>query len=87
MAIRITPVPEGSRVRVIRGNVPQDPATTGKTGTVVNASEYRAHLVGVQLDGEANVRFFEPRELEVTEELPHPQERELAKEQIGRAHV
>lgn len=80
MAIRIAPVPEGTRVRVIRGPVPQDPAVTGKVGTVVTASEYRAHQVGVLLDGEPTVRFFEPRELEITVELPPPPERELAKE-------
>ena len=80
MAIRIAPLPEGTRVKVVRGAVPQDPEVTGRSGVVVAASEYRANHVGVMVDGERLVRFFLPDEVEVTTELPAPPERELAKQ-------
>ncbi|HSJ15202.1 MAG TPA: hypothetical protein VK939_12350 [Longimicrobiales bacterium] len=80
MAIRMAPLPEGTRVRVVRGALPQDPRSSGRAGTVVAASEYRHNQVGVLLDGEQDVRFFLPAELEVTRELPPPPEREAAKE-------
>lgn len=80
MAIRIAPLPEGTRVRVVRGAVPQDPAVTGRVGIVVSASEYRANQVGVLVDGEQSVRWFLPDEVEVTGEVPGPPERELAKQ-------
>jgi hypothetical protein len=80
MAIRIAPLPEGTRVRVVRGSVPQDPRSSGRSGTVVAASEYRHNQVGVLLDGEQAVRFFLPDELEVTEEPPPPPERLAAKQ-------
>lgn len=80
MAIRIAPLPEGTRVQVKRGKVPQDPAATGKQGTVVSASEYRANQMGVLLDGETAVRYFLPDEVVVTSAVPAPPERESAKE-------
>lgn len=80
MAIRTAAVPEGTRVRVRQGRAPQDPGLTGRTGTVVQASEYRNHLVGVALDGDAGIRGFAPDELEVTAAMPLlPPERERAK--------
>lgn len=80
MAIRIAPLPEGTRVKVVRGAVPQDPVVTGRAGVVVSSSEYRPNQVGVLVDGEQLVRFFLPDEVVVTEELPGPPERELAKQ-------
>lgn len=80
MAIRIAPLPEGARVQVVRGNLPQDPAVPGRAGTVVAASEYRHNQVGVLLDGDTAVRWFMPTELRVTAEPPPAPERELAKE-------
>lgn len=80
MAIRIAPLPEGTRVKVVRGAVPQDPAVTGRSGVVVSASEYRPNQVGVVMDGERQVRFFLPDEVAVTGELAGPPERELAKQ-------
>lgn len=80
MAIRIAPLAVGTRVQVRQGPVPQDPALTGRTGTVVQASEYSDHLVGVALDGEAGIRAFSPRELAVLEPMPLlPAARERAK--------
>lgn len=80
MAIKIAVIPEGTRVRIRRANVPQDPELTGRTGTVLSASEYRAESIGVALDGQATeIRFFLPAELEVVETLPLPPEREEAK--------
>jgi hypothetical protein len=80
MAIRIAPLPEGARVRVVRADLPQDPVVTGRAGTVVSSSEYRHNQVGVLMDGEHAVRYFMPTELVVTSEPPPPPEREQAKQ-------
>jgi hypothetical protein len=80
MAIRIAPLPEGARVEVVPGNLPQDPAVLGRAGTVVSASEYRHNQVGVLMDGEAMVRWFMPTELRVTAAPPPAPERALARE-------
>jgi hypothetical protein len=79
MAIRIAPLPQGTRVKVQRAAVPQDPALTGLFGTVLAASEYRAHEVGVQLDDNAAVHWFMPTELVVIDEVPIPPEQIAAK--------
>lgn len=79
MAISIPLIPEGTRVKVKRGRVPQDPALTGRAGTVVIANEYRPQAIAIVLDGEQSIRYFMPEELEVTKELPLPPEREEAK--------
>lgn len=79
MAIPISPLPEGARVRVTRSSVPQDPALIGRSGTVIAVSEYNPQSVGVALDGETAPRFFLRAELEVLEEMLLPPEREAAK--------
>lgn len=79
MAIPIALLPEGTRVKVRRGSIPQDPALLGRSGVVTVATEYRNHQLGVVLDGESAVRYFTPAELEVVASLPAPPERELAK--------
>lgn len=79
MAISIPLIPEGTRVKVKRGRIPQDPALTGRNGTVVIANEYRPQAIAVALDGDQNVRYFMPDELEVTKELPLPPERVQAR--------
>jgi hypothetical protein len=71
MAIRIPPLPQGTRVRIRRAAVPQDPAITGRTGTVVASSEYYAHELGVVLDRDPTLRYFLPAELEIID-VPHP---------------
>ena len=58
-------IPVGARVTVKRGRFPVDPALLGRTGTVVESSQYSAHQVSVTLDGETEIRVFEPGELEV----------------------
>jgi hypothetical protein len=80
MAIPIPILPEGTRIRVRRGSVPQDPAVIGRTGMVVHATEYRDNAVGVVLDGEQGVRWLTPGELEVIHGLALPPERESAKQ-------
>jgi hypothetical protein len=79
MAIPIASLPEGTRVRIRRGSLPQDPSVLGRSGVVVSATEYRDQSLGVVLDGESALRYFTPGELEVVAELPLPPERETAK--------
>jgi len=79
MGVRIAPIPEGSRVRIRRAHVPQDPALMGRLGTVVTSTEYDAHKVGVALDGEAEMRPFHPAELEPVELPALAPDREAAK--------
>lgn len=67
MAVSIPLVPQGGRVRVQRGQWPLEQGVEGRSGTVTDASEYRAHRVGVVLDGEAAVRYFRPEEVAVLE--------------------
>jgi hypothetical protein len=79
MAIRMAALPEGTRVRVQRSTLPQDPVLIGRTGTVVIATEYRDNALGVVIDGEQSPRWFMPHELEVVMEVALPPERESAK--------
>jgi hypothetical protein len=79
MSVPIAVLPEGTRVRVRRGSLPQDPAVSGRTGVVLAASEYRDQALGVVLDGESATRYFTPGELEVVTHIPLPPERESAK--------
>lgn len=80
MAIQWPRVAEGTRVKVRQAEFPQDPRITGKTGTVVIASEYSEQMVAVTLDGSSDVRYVAPEELEVTAEPALPPEREAAKQ-------
>lgn len=79
MGIPMPVLQEGTRVKIRRGTLPQDPAVIGRAGVVVTATEYRDNAAGVVLDGESAVRYFTPGELEVVAELPLPPERESAK--------
>ncbi len=79
MAVVGALIPEGTRVRVRRGALPLDPVAIGRTGMVMEASEYRAHRYGVLLDGDGETRFFAPEELEVVEAPALAPEREEAK--------
>lgn len=79
MAVVGALIPEGTRVRIRRGGLPLDPTAIGRTGTVVEASEYQAHRYGVLLDGDQEARFFAPAELEVIDTPALPPEREEAK--------
>jgi hypothetical protein len=80
MAVPVVTMPEGTRVKVVRGSFPQDPSLTGRSGTVVSVSEYTTQSTGVVLDGEATPRFFAPTELEAQSEPARLPEREAAKQ-------
>ncbi len=80
MAVPIAMIPLGARVRVRRGVAPADPALLGRTGTVVEASEYTQARYGVALDGESQIRVFGVGELEVLEYEALPPERQEAKQ-------
>lgn len=79
MAIPFAPLPQGTRVKIHAGTRPLDPALIGRTGVVVEATDYRPDRLGVVLDGESQPRMFGPGELEVTTTVPLPPEREVAK--------
>jgi hypothetical protein len=79
MSIEMARFPEGTRVRIRMSNLPQDPGVTGRTGTIVVASDYHANRLTVMLDGDEQERVFAPAELEVIEHVPLPPEREKAK--------
>jgi len=80
MAIPFPPIPAGTRVKVQHGGRPLDGAMIGRTGIVVEASDYRPDRLGVLLDGETQARWFATGELEVTTAVPLlPPERQAAK--------
>lgn len=79
MSIPIPILPEGTRIVVRRSVLPQDPAVTGRAGVVIRASEYNPHMIAVALAGERELRYFAPGELEVSERLTLPPERQQAK--------
>jgi hypothetical protein len=79
MSIPIPILPEGTRIVVRRSVLPQDPAMTGRAGVVIRASEYNPHMIAVALAGERELRYFAPGELEVSERMALPPERQQAK--------
>ena len=76
-------MPEGTRVRIRRGAMPQDARLVGRTGIVVDSSEYRANNYGVLLEGEQQMRMFAPAELDVIEALGLPADRQAAKKRLA----
>ena len=76
-------LPEGTRVRIRRGAMPQDARLVGRTGIVVDSSEYRANNYGVLLEGEQQMRMFAPAELDVIEALGLPADRQAAKKRLA----
>lgn len=79
MTVNIPRIPAGARVRVRRGTAPIDPALVGRSGTVLEASEYSVEKLGVVLDGEEEPRTFAPEELDILEEDLLPPERREAR--------
>lgn len=79
MTVPIPLIPISARVRVRRGPLPTDPALVGRTGTVVQSSEYTPNAYGVTLDGESVIRIFTPEELEPATRLELSPDREAAK--------
>ena len=76
-------LPEGTRVRIRRGAMPQDARLVGRTGIVVDSSEYRANNYGVLLEGEQQMRMFAPAELDVIEALGLPADRQAARKRLA----
>ncbi len=54
----------GTRVKVRRADMPLESAVVGRAGMVVDSDPYRPNRYGVILDGETEVRYFAPKELE-----------------------
>ena len=63
MTLHVAVHPQGSRVKVRRGRLPMNAALIGRSGTVVELSDYRPGRYGVVLDGEDEVREFREDEL------------------------
>src|SRR5690606_1880458 len=79
MAIPFPPIPAGTRVKIKHGGRPLDGSLIGRTGIVVEASDYRPVRLGVVPDGESPPRWFAPGDLEGTAAVPLlPPEREAA---------
>ena len=62
--MKIQIYPQGTRVRVRKGALPQDSALLERTGLVIHALAGSGHRYGVQLDGESQIRVFMEEELE-----------------------
>jgi len=62
--MKISRFPQGTRVRVRKGRFPMAIALVGRTGLVLRHDGFVADKVGVQLDGEDEVRTFTDDELE-----------------------
>lgn len=86
MAItELSVLPHGTRVRIQRSSLPSAPDLIGRMGTVVEHSVYFPHKVGVDLDGDPEIRTFAPVELEIVEGPEAlPLDRETAKKRISR---
>lgn len=80
MTIPFAALPEGTRIKVQRARLPQDPALIGRSGVVISASPYREESVAVVLEGEGTPRMFTPAELEVTDAVALPPEVQAAKQ-------
>lgn len=63
MTLHVAVHPQGTRIQVRRGRLPMNPALLGRSGTVVELSDYRPGRYGVVLDGEDEVREFREDEL------------------------
>lgn len=84
MGIALPAFPQGTRVRVRRGELPIDPALVGREGVVVRASPYEETRAGVQLDGEGDMRLFAAAELDELERPPLDPGRETARARLAR---
>ncbi len=63
--MKIHRYPQGSRVRISRGNrFPIDDSLVGRLGTVVHLKPSRGDKYGIQLDGETRIRVFAEDELD-----------------------
>jgi hypothetical protein len=63
--MKIQRFPQGTRVRVRRGNYPISADLEGREGIVVSLHHTRGSRYSVQLSGEDGLRSFDESELEV----------------------
>jgi hypothetical protein len=63
-------LPRGTRVVVKRGRFPAAPALIGRTGLVVEHSQYFPHKIEVSLDGDPRVLTFAPDEIDLVSAPP-----------------
>ncbi len=62
--MKISLFPVGTRVRTRRGSLPMDAKLLDRTGLVLHHDRSTPDKVGVQLDGEEEIRTFTDEELE-----------------------
>ena len=65
--VKVPLYPQGTRIRVRRGDYPLDPALVGREGTVILLHRTKKRRYGIQLDGEERIRAFDESELEPTQ--------------------
>jgi hypothetical protein len=65
----------GTRVEIKPGPFPMAPELVGRTGLVVETSDYAPRKYGIELDGESRVREFHEDELQPLVERPMPAEK------------
>jgi len=75
---------EGTRVKVRRADMPLESGVVGRTGMVVDSDRYRPQRYGVILDGETQVRYFAPNELEHSEQPLVEPDAAAAKKRLAR---
>lgn len=78
-------LPHGTRIEVKRGRFPADPELVGRTGVVVEHSQYFPHKVSVSLDGDPEIHTFAPDEVDlVSAPAALPEDKAEAKKRLAR---
>jgi hypothetical protein len=75
---------EGTRVKIRRADMPLQSGVVGRTGMVVDSDPYRPNRYGVILDGEVQVRYFAPNELEHAEQALVASDEAPARKRLAR---
>lgn len=78
-------LPRGTRVEIKRGRFPADPELVGRTGAVVEHTQYFPHKITVSLDGDPELHTFAPDEVALVSAPPAmPPDKAAAKKRLAR---
>ncbi|MEJ2187062.1 MAG: hypothetical protein P8Z36_14190 [Gemmatimonadota bacterium] len=75
---------QGTRVKIRRAEMPLESGVVGRTGMVVDSDPYRPNRYGVILNGETQVRYFAPQELEHAEQALVEPDQSSARKRLAR---